>query len=617
MVLPLTPSDRFGLIRPDLDAHTLGISVVGKMLEDCGYVVYIGNADIAAAITHISKLCNISLLERWIRDHRITRLGFSYRLDPVNAQMNFGKVYTLLKDMCMFSSDGGPLVQLYFAGLPNACYRIEKEYNRRIPVFIGDETQVETLRKLGVPEKRIPVSVMHNTRYDDDRMNFANAHIKRGEYSVYSPPEQPDYREYGSKRDTLVNRINYRKGRNTLPLVRAHVGPYSDNCEEAKKEFLLWLKNLAKTGYLDIVSVGTSQLSQSDFGKDWAQKPNGGGVPVNSENDLYNIWQASRPMLIRIYSATRNVHEMVSIYERTLNMAWYALSFWWFNQIDGRGPNDVLANLHQHIDAISEIAKTGKPFEPNIPHHFAFRGGDDYTYVLSAYLGAIIAKKCGIRYLVLQTMFNTPKYTWGTKDLAKVRALLQLVRDLEDKNFKVFHQPRAGLDYFSPDMEKAKVQLAAVTAMMDDVEPNNLSGPDIIHVVSYCEAVKLATPDVIDDSIKITLSALQEYRKEKRIGAIDDMKKNEEVQYRVNEIYREIKDVVSYLELTIKNLYTPEGFYRLMKTGVFPVPYLWEGKDEFKQAIQYKTGVVNGCVEVIDDVGMPQRPIDRIKMIIK
>lgn len=149
---------------------------------------------------------------------------------------------------------------------------------------------------------------------------------------------------------------------------------------------------MSSAGLLDIVSVGSSQLSQSDFGTDWGDRPNGGGVPINSEKDLRDIWQAARPMLVRTYSATRNVPQMAEVYERTINIAWHALSLWWFNKIDGRGPNNVFENLKQHFDALKVIAQHGKPFEPNIPHHFSFRGGDDYTYVLSAYLAALIAK---------------------------------------------------------------------------------------------------------------------------------------------------------------------------------------------------------------------------------
>ena len=87
------------------------------------------------------------------------------------------------------------------------------------------------------------------------------------------------------------------------------------------------------------------------------------------------------------------------------------------------------------------------------------------------------------------------------QDLAKSRALLNLIKELQDDSFRVVLQTRAGLDYLKPDIEEAKGQLASVTAMMDDIEPNNCYSPEIIHVVSYSEALFLATPDIIDDSI--------------------------------------------------------------------------------------------------------------------
>src|SRR5699024_2569381 len=112
------------------------------------------------------------------------------------------------------------------------------------------------------------------------------------------------------------------------------------------------------------------------------------------------------------------------------------------------------------------------------------------------------------------------------QDLAKSRALIRLVRSLEDQNFRVLLQPRAGLDYFKPDLYEARKQLAAVTALMDDIEPNNHRSPQIIHVVSYSEASHLATPEIINESIKITQHSLLEYRKLKRQGNAPDMSKN-------------------------------------------------------------------------------------------
>ena len=604
--------EKFGFIRPRVDAHTLGIAVISGLLKDCGYQIYIGNASISEAVDEIQKIDNISLLSNWVRTKNITRLGFSYRLDPGAAQLAFGKVFHLLMENKLFCEQGGPLRQIYFAGLPEACARIRREYKNRVPVFIGDETPLETLKKIGVPAHKIPKTVTEGSAYDNERMDFATQVIESGKYHFQPPPKKGGYPEFGTFKDTLTARIIHNRHAGRLPLMRVHVGPYNPDYEEAKKEFKSWLKILADSGFLDIVSIGSSQLSQSDFGKNWGNKPNGGGVPINSEQDLRGIWAASQPMLIRTYAGTRNIPELASIYEKTINIAWHALSFWWFNKIDGRGPYGVKENLIQHIETLKYIALTGKPFEPNIPHHFSFRGGDDYTYVLSSYLAALTAKKIGVRYFVLQTMLNTPKYTWGIQDLAKARALLFLVRELEDKNFKVFLQPRAGLDYFSPDLEKAKIQLAAVTAMMDDVEPNNRLSPDIIHVVSYSEAVKLATPEIINESIQITLSALRGYRLQKSQGKMDDMKHNLEVKQRTLDLVGEVKTIRHLIEKNIPEPYTPAGLYKIFQMGIMPVPYLWEGRDEFKEAIKWNTALVDGGVKVIDKAGLPVKPSKRV-----
>jgi hypothetical protein len=611
----VTDGDVFGLVRPDVDVHTLGVSTVGKLLADCGYRVHIGDATLAAAIAEIHKINNISLLVAWIKRHGITRLGFSYRLDPSNAVLNFGRVYRQLQDQRMFKEQGGSLLQLYFAGLPPACARIQEEYGVRVPVFMGDETQMETLQKMGVPEHRIPTEISGSAQYDEDRMAFAREVVESHAYAVQLPVDHSGYAAYGTATDTLAARIANKRKRGLLPLIRVHVGPYSPDYAEARKEFIGWLHTLRDTRFLDIVSVGSSQLSQSDFGTDWKDRPNGGGVPINSEKDLVDIREAASPMLVRTYSSTRNVPQMAEVYERTLNMAWHALSLWWFNKIDGRGPNDVLCNLEEHLAALEVIARHNKPFEPNIPHHFAFRGGDDHSYVLSSYLAAITAKRLGVKQLVLQTMLNTPKYTWGIQDLAKARALLQLVRELEDKNFTVYHQPRAGLDYFSPDLHKAKVQLAAVTAMMDDVEPGNANGPDIIHVVSYSEAVHLATPPVINESIQITLHTLEAYRKAKKAGHMDDMLHHAEVEERTRELFLSVKQTVRTLEKRIPDLYTPAGLYEVFRRGVFAVPYLWEGRDEFAAAIAWQTSLVNGGVQVVDAHGKVITPAERMAML--
>lgn len=605
----------FAFLRPANDAHSLGITSIGSLIEKCGYKVIYADAKIANALETIFSLDSSSYIVNWISENNISQLGFSYRLDPHDGQYFFGKLYNLLKSHQCFVNQGGRLKNLYFAGLPETCKIIQSEYNNEIRVFYGDESSIESLRKLEIPSNKIPQSIISNSKYDDNRFRFAKSLIEKADYTYQMPLERLNYPNYGSRKDSLVERLYNHKLRSDLPLTRVHVGPYNPDYKEAKKEFLSWLKTLSDTKYLDIVSVGSSQLSQSNFGEEWGDKPNGGGVPINSEIDLYDIYEASRPMLVRTYAGTKNIAQLASIYEKTLNISWHALSFWWFNQIDGRGGYSVLENLKQHFDTLKYISQTNKPFEPNVPHHFAFRGADDFTYVLSGFLAAKAAKLSGIKHLVLQIMLNTPKYTLGIQDLAKARALVALVRSLEDKNFKVFLQPRAGLDYFSPDLDKAKIQLASVSAMMDDIEPNLNKSPDIIHVVSYCEAVHLATPSYINESIQISLQAIKDYRQEKQNAHMDNLQDNLELKERSFKLYNNVIQAVDILEKNVKNLYSPQGFYDILQQGVFAIPYLWEGREEFAKAVNIKTDFIDGGVSAVDSNGKPIDNLKRIKEI--
>ena len=72
----------FGLLKPDVDVHTMGICTIANLLKDCGYTVYIAGAEVNSALEDIRKVNNWSLVKKWITDNAITRIGFSYRLDP-------------------------------------------------------------------------------------------------------------------------------------------------------------------------------------------------------------------------------------------------------------------------------------------------------------------------------------------------------------------------------------------------------------------------------------------------------------------------------------------------------------------------------------------------------
>lgn len=608
-------TDRFALIKPILDAHTLGINAMAELLRECGYSIVVGDEKIENIMNDIKYEANQHKLVDWIKENKINHIGISYRLDTNEAVSLMGYLVNTLKNNSLLAYQDGPIDMIMFAGMPKACEIIEEEHRGLVKTFKGGESASETLSKLNVPKERIPKSLIKGSAYDDRRMAFGEDIIKKHNYNHYKALDRSNYKEFGTDKDTVVKRLNANTQGEFAPLMRAHVGPYSSSVsrEENVREFNAWVKTLADTKLLDIISIGTSQLSQANFGEDWADRANGGGVPINSPEEFRMIWEESRPLLLRTYAGTQNIPQLAEMYEDTINISWHALSFWWFNQLDERGPYDLYTNLKQHVDTVKYIATTNKPFEANVSHHFGFRGGDDVTYIVSAYLAAKLAKKHGIKTYILQNMLNTPRYTWGIQDLAKSRAMLELVKGLEDDNYKVMIQPRAGLDYFKPDLDEAKVQLAAVSALMDDIDPHNEMSPPIIHVVSYSEASHLATPDVINESVQITQTAIQEYRKLREAGQIEDMSKNVDVQERTAKLLDSARTIIKGIEDNIKDPYTAEGFYKLFTAGFLPVPYLWTNEDEFRFAKHIRTKPDDGGVKPVDEDRNPMSAEDVVK----
>ncbi len=601
----LESHDRLGLLHPSIDAHTLGITSIGELLALCGIPCLAAPGEVAEAACRLDQPSQAKLLRDWLKASGVTALGFSYRLDPEEGLRLFSSLIETLARLRVLASDGGRLRAVFFAGLPATCDLVAARHPEVVACFRGDESPRETLSLLGLPESLLPPSVAENASYDESRLRFGRELVRKADYLALGPLDRSGYPGYGRRGDSVVERILHGEARGLPPLMRAHVGPYLADRKDAVDLFLDWTRQLAKGGLLDVLSIGTSQLSQSEFGRPWDGLPNGGGVPLASPDEFSEVWKAARPMLVRSYSGTRDVESMARMLEANLDNAWHALSLWWFCRIDGRGPNGVLENLEQHLAALRYIASVDKPFEPNVPHHFAFRGGDDLTYVLSGLVAAKAAKAAGVRTLIAQTMLNTPKQTWGICDLAKARALLSLLREMEDGNFRVYLQPRGGLDYFSREPETAKAQLAAVTALMDDIEPDLPSSPQIIHVVSYSEGYALADPQVVSDSIRLTRHALAEYRRLKQAGAVEDMSSHPRVLARTQELVSEARASLACIESTIRDPYSARGLYEIMASGFFAAPYLWECREEFAPAMQWKTRAVSGAVRVVGEDGRP------------
>ncbi len=596
----VTRSDVIGLARSGIDVHVLGVARADELLRASGFSTVVAEPAICDAFGVPQTFEHSSLIRRWVVENRVTVLCFSYRLDPEDAVLVFGRLMYQLENRGLREQSGGPIRRVFFAGLPTACDAVEHLFRGEVGVFRGDESPRETLSIMGIDPSLAPETIAGVHPYDASLLSFGRDIAAAADYGRIEAVDRQGSSAYGTSRERVVHRILHGRRHGLPPLIRAHAGPYLDRAKEAVELFTSWCGDLAEEGLLDILSIGTSQLTQERFGESWDGRPNGGGVPVNSALEYRRIWKAARPMLVRTYAGTRRIVELAAAHEETLHIAWHALSLWWFCQLDGRGPNSVAENLQEHFEVLRMIAATGKPYEPNVPHQFAFRGADDISYVVSAVLAARVAKRLGIRDLILQIMMNDPKYTWGVKDLAKARATLELVRELEDGHFRVFLQTRAGLDYFSSRMETAKAQLAAVTALMDDLEPRNPKSPDIVHVVSYSEGSSLATPRIINDSIRITRHALDTYRGLRAAGKAPDMSADPEARERQASLVDGARQVLSTIEACVSDPYTPRGLYDVLRLGFLPIPGLMHCREEFPEAVNVQTKVRAGQVDVYE-----------------
>ena len=585
---------RYAFLKPLSDAHTLGINAIQSALISSDQSLI--SLDLSLSETNDQgKLLHKEALLKTLVDQKISHFGFSYRLDEKNA-------LNLVDDFEKSRQEHSELrtLKLYFAGLPKSCESISKKYPS-ITSFKGSEVLMDVLRALDVEEDKIPQSYLKGSLYDEHLMKLAKDFMESKTEFIY--PAKVLYPEFGTHQDRLYLRLRAQQSISDLPLTRVHVGPYDLDKEKALSLYEEWVKTLAKTHKLDILSIGSSQLTQSHFNEDWTGLANGGGIPIQTEQDYIRIYKASRPLLVRTYSGTKKVDELAPIHERSINIAWHALSLWWFNQLDGRGPNGVLENLEEHIRTLRYIAQTHKPFEANTPHHFSFRGADDVTYILSAVLAARLAKKEGIEEYVLQVMLNTPRYTWGIVDIAKVRAILDLIEKLKDERFKVYLQPRAGLDFFAPDLEKAKIQLSMVSMLMDDLEPNNPVSPPIVHVVSYSEAMYLANPHIINESLDITLASIDHYRRLKAQGNTLLKSAEDQIEAKKTFFVQETQILLKAIEENIPDYLSAQGLYSIFTQGYLSTPSLWNSSQAYPNATHFKSSFFEGSTILIDDAG--------------
>lgn len=387
--------------------------------------------------------------------------------------------------------------------------------------------------------------------------------------------------------DTLLERL---RAKRPYPLLRHHFGlpDMRDTIDGARR--------IAESGALDVISLAPDQNAQECFFRPSEMDPmldGAGGAPVRCADQLRALYEVTRRgnrPLLRIYSGTRDLIEWAEIATETVHNAWAAIPLCWYTALDGRSKRTLEDGIRENQQVMRWYGERGIPVEVNESHHWSLREAHDAVAVVMAYLAAHNAKKMGVEHYVAQYMFNSPPTTYGAMDLAKMLAKIELIESLHDDRFHSIRQVRAGLLHLSPQMGKAKGQLAASTALALAVKP------DIIHVVGYCEGDHAASADDVIESCEIVHGALRNC-----LFGMPDMTADPAVQHRKNELLDEARVLLGAIsglgEGSEEPLVDAAVIAMAIKLGVIDAPHL---KGNAYAAGTLQTRAVDGAIRAVD-----------------
>ncbi|MHA1641457.1 MAG: methionine synthase [Promethearchaeota archaeon] len=402
----------------------------------------------------------------------------------------------------------------------------------------------------------------------------------------------------------LISRIEWKK---PYPIIRAHFGlpNLTDTIEGIKK--------IAESKVLDVISIAPDQNTQANYFHPEDQNPKlagAGGVPLRTREDFIKLHEArlrGNYPLLRIYAGTRDFIELGKLFKETINNAWAAIPIFWFNQMDGRGPLSLEESIKQHLEAIKWHGENNIPVEINDPHHWGLRDAPDAIVVADMYLCGIIAKKLGVKHFVAQYMFNTPPSSSLDMDLAKILAMDELLQTLEDDNFKVIRQVRTGLASFPLDLNRAKGHLASTLFVQLMIKP------DIIHIVTHCEADHAAKPEDIIESCKIVEQVV------KNVYSSSINIDSQKIQERKEELIKQAKWIINLIPYLARDPNEAKDPYinykvlaRLVHLGIFDAPQLKNNKFALGKI---KTRIIDGACYSWDNIAMQK--LDEIERIVK
>jgi len=386
----------------------------------------------------------------------------------------------------------------------------------------------------------------------------------------------------------LISRIN---SKYPYPILRHHLGlPSLEDTVRA-------IEKIAESKVLDVISIAPDQNAQEFFFRqDKMDKrlDGAGGVPLRTEEDFMRLYEASQRgnyPLLRCYSGTQDIIKFADLLQRTIKNAWCAVPLFWYSELDKRGPRKLKDAICENQQVMKWHGERNIPVEVNDPHHWSLRDAHDAIGVATAYLVAYNAKKMGVKDYIAQYMFNVPAFISPEMDLAKMLAKIEMVESLQDENFKVYRQARAGLASFPADLSQAKGQLAASAYLALSIKPH------IYHVVGYCEAHHAANADDIIESCKIVRGVI----KNVFLGSVD-MTKDVTVQRRKEQLIKEANMILDAIKSIGPNdrdpLTDPDTLTKAVKLGILDAPHL-KGNPACSGTLN--TRVISGALYAYDN----------------
>jgi methylmalonyl-CoA mutase cobalamin-binding subunit len=427
---------------------------------------------------------------------------------------------------------------------------------------------------------------------------------------------------------TLVERIQWKS---PFPVLRHHFGlPNMDATVRG-------IENIAEAQALDVVSLGIDQDAQENFFHPERQDPRrkgAGGVPVRSAQDYQALFAASRRgnyPLLRTYSGTDDFIHLAELYIETIRNAWCAIPLFWFNQMDGRGPWDLEGSIREHQQVMVWYGERDIPVELNEPHHWGMRDAPDVIFVVSAFLSAYNARKFGVRDYIAQLMFNSPPGLTDAMDLAKMAAVLEMVKTLiphrspggRGENissshfgggargegiFRIWTQTRTGLLSYPLNPHAACGHLGASVYLQMALKPH------ILHIVGQTEADHAATAEDVIEASQIARRSI-----ENAVRGAPGMLFDPVVQQRKEELIAEagitLEAIRNLAKAGIADPWTdPATLAKAVTTGILDAPQL--KNNPFARG-QVRTLIVSGKCVAVDSNGRPLTESERLVQLAK